>query len=98
MKIRFERNRRSVFIETQSLFLNFLDLNLPDTSAALLNLKMRIEDSYVLFWNWILRSSYSSNLQKKKKIAEVTIDATSSGWQLSSMVMILYRTSLQFGA
>jgi hypothetical protein len=36
MKIRFERNRRSVFIETQSLFLNFLDLNLPDTSAALL--------------------------------------------------------------
>jgi hypothetical protein len=39
MKIRFERNRRSVFIEMQSIFLDFLDLNVRDTSAALLRFK-----------------------------------------------------------
>jgi len=39
MKIRFERNRRYIFIEMKSLFLNFLDLILPDTPVALLRFK-----------------------------------------------------------
>ncbi len=39
MKIRFERNRRYIFIEMKSLFLNFLDLILHDTSEALLRFK-----------------------------------------------------------
>jgi hypothetical protein len=36
MKIRFERNRRYIFIEMKSLFLNFI---LPDTPVALLRFK-----------------------------------------------------------
>ena len=39
MKIRVERNRRYIFIEMKSLFLNFLDLILPDTPVALLRFK-----------------------------------------------------------
>ncbi len=72
MKIRFERNRRYIFIEMKSLFLNFLDLILCDTSVASLRFKDENRRELCYHWNWILRFSYLSNLQMKKKIAEVT--------------------------
>ncbi len=72
MKIRFERNRRYIFIEMKSLFLNFLDLILPDTPVALLRFKdeNRRELYYFLELNIEIQLLVKST--KEEKIAEVT--------------------------
>ena len=67
MKIRFERNRRYIFIEMKSLFLNFLDLILPDTSAALLRFKdeNRRELCYLLELNIEIQLLVKSTKEEK---------------------------------
>ncbi len=72
MKIRFERNRRYIFIEMKSHFLNFLDLILPDTPVALLRFKdeNRRELYYFLELNIEIQLLVKST--KEEKIAEVT--------------------------
>ncbi len=67
MKIRFERNRRYIFIEVKSLFLNFLDLILPDTPVALLRFKdeNRRDLSYFLELNIEIQLLVKSTKEEK---------------------------------
>jgi hypothetical protein len=65
MKIKFERNRTSIYIVMYSLYLYFLGLSLRNTSKALLIFRDD-KRSYVSVWNWFQRFVVS-NLQKKRE-------------------------------